>query len=191
MPAKKVASTVATPATSATSPAPKAVKETAPVPAPAPVPAKEVVAETAPAVSEESTLDVLEQKVNALLALAKEALVALKVAKKDVEKMKKVAEKAERKRANARTSPSGFAKPAKISDELCGFLAVAKGTEMSRTDVTRHINQYVKANKLFKQDNKRVILPNPALKKLLGCKDTDVVTYFNLQRWLKGHFLRA
>lgn len=138
-----------------------------------------------------STLDVLETKVNALLALAKEALVALKVAKKEVEKMKKVAEKAERKRANARTSPSGFAKPAKISDELCAFLSVPKGSEMSRTDVTRHINQYVKANKLFKQDNKRVILPNPALKKLLGSKDSDVVTYFNLQRWLKGHFIRA
>lgn len=186
MPAKKAP--VATAPASAPAPvaAPKAVKE-APV---APAPAKEVV--EAPVVEESaSTLDVLEQKVNALLTLAKEAIVALKVAKKEVEKMKKVAEKAERKRANARTSPSGFAKPAKISDELCGFLSVAKGTEMSRTDVTRHINQYVKANKLFKQDNKRVILPNPALKKLLGCKDSDVVTYFNLQRWLKGHFLRA
>jgi chromatin remodeling complex protein RSC6 len=62
---------------------------------------------------------------------------------------------------------------------------------MSRTDVTRHINQYVKTHNLFKQDNKRVILPNAALKKLLGCKDTDTVTYFNLQRWLKGHFIRA
>jgi chromatin remodeling complex protein RSC6 len=129
--------------------------------------------------------------VTGLLALAKEALVALKLAKKEVEKMKKVAEKAERKRANARTSPSGFAKPAKISDDLCAFLSVPKGTEMSRTDVTRHINQYVKTHKLFKQDNKRVILPNAALKKLLGCKDTDTVTYFNLQRWLKGHFIRA
>lgn len=194
MPAKKAPVATATPASAPAPVAPKAVKETAPAPAPVKevAPAKEVV--EAPAVATEettSTLDVLEQKVNALLTLAKEAIVALKVAKKEVEKMKKVAEKAERKRANARTSPSGFAKPAKISDELCGFLSVAKGTEMSRTDVTRHINQYVKANKLFKQDNKRVILPNPALKKLLGCKDTDVVTYFNLQRWLKGHFLRA
>jgi chromatin remodeling complex protein RSC6 len=193
MPAKKAPVATATPASAPAPVAPKAVKETAPAPAPVKevAPAKEAV--EAPVATEEttSTLDVLEQKVNALLTLAKEAIVALKVAKKEVEKMKKVAEKAERKRANARTSPSGFAKPAKISDELCGFLSVAKGTEMSRTDVTRHINQYVKANKLFKQDNKRVILPNPALKKLLGCKDTDVVTYFNLQRWLKGHFLRA
>lgn len=188
MPAKKAVAP-ASPVAPAPAAAPKAVKEVAPA---KDAPVKEAVPAVAPAVEEgASTLDVLEQKVNALLALAKEAIVALKVAKKEVDKMKKVAEKAERKRANARTSPSGFAKPAKISDELCAFLSVAKGTEMSRTDVTRHINQYVKANKLFKQDNKRVILPNPALKKLLGCKDTDVVTYFNLQRWLKGHFLRA
>ena len=171
----------------ASSPAPSAPAKAVPAAAATPAPATDAAEE----VSTVSSLDTLEQKVTALLTLAKEALSALKVAKKEVEKMKKVAEKAERKRANARTSPSGFAKPAKISDDLCAFLSVAKGTEMSRTDVTRHINQYVKTHKLFKQDNKRVILPNPALKKLLGCKDTDVVTYFNLQRWLKGHFIRA
>jgi chromatin remodeling complex protein RSC6 len=180
--------TPAKPAAAATTAAPAKVaapKAAAPATTPVePSPVTEVPGEAV------STLDVLESKVNGLLTLAKEAIAALKIAKKEVDKMKKVAEKAERKRANARTSPSGFAKPAKISDDLCGFLNVAKGTEMSRTDVTRHINQYVKANKLFKLENKRVILPNAALKKLLGCKDTDIVTYFNLQRWLKGHFLR-
>lgn len=179
-PAKeKDATKTATPVKAAA--APKA----APAPVAAPAPAAEEAVATA------SPLDALERHVLGLLALAKEAIQALKVAKKEIEKVKKVAEKAERKRANARTSPSGFAKPAKISDELCAFLSVPKGTEMSRTDVTRHINQYVKTHKLFNQENKRVILPNPALKKLLGSKDTDTVTYFNLQRWLKGHFIRA
>ena len=181
-PAKPAAAaTTAAPAKVAAAPKAAAAPATTPI---EPSPVTEVPGEAV------STLDVLESKVNGLLTLAKEAIAALKIAKKEVDKMKKVAEKAERKRANARTSPSGFAKPAKISDDLCGFLNVAKGTEMSRTDVTRHINQYVKANKLFKLENKRVILPNAALKKLLGCKDTDIVTYFNLQRWLKGHFLR-
>ncbi len=198
VPAAPATSTPATPAKPASVPSAKVATGGAPAPA-APAAAKAVAPASTPVdpspvteVPEEavSTLDVLEAKVNGLLTLAKEAIAALKIAKKEVDKMKKVAEKAERKRANARTSPSGFAKPAKISDDLCGFLNVAKGTEMSRTDVTRHINQYVKANKLFKLENKRVILPNAALKKLLGCKDTDIVTYFNLQRWLKGHFLR-
>lgn len=179
---KEVPSKTTTPAKTAAS-----VKPAAAAPA-APAPVVAAATEEVPAVS---PLDALERHVVGLLNLAKEAIAALKVAKKEIEKVKKVAEKAERKRANARTSPSGFAKPAKISDDLCGFLSVPKGTEMSRTDVTRHINQYVKTHKLFNQENKRVILPNPALKKLLGCKDTDTVTYFNLQRWLKGHFIRA
>jgi chromatin remodeling complex protein RSC6 len=155
-----------------------------------PVVAEPVVAAAADETVAAPALETLEAKITGLLTLAKEAIVALKLAKKEVEKMKKVADKAERKRANARTSPSGFAKPAKISDDLCAFLGVPAGTEMSRTDVTRHINQYVKTHNLCKPENKKVILPNAALKKLLGCKDTDVVSYFNLQRWLKGHFIR-
>jgi hypothetical protein len=179
---------VETPAKAAPAPVKEKVAAAPAAPVASPVPAAAPAEET---VGGASPLDVLEQKVASLLTLAKEALAALKVAKKEIEKVKKVAEKAERKRANARTSPSGFAKPAKISDELCAFLSVPKGTEMSRTDVTRHINQYVKTHNLFNKENKRVILPNAALKKLLGSKDTDTVTYFNLQRWLKGHFIRA
>jgi len=189
-PAKEVpAAKSAAKAAAAATPAPAKEVPAAPAAAPAAVADKE--APVTEEVASVSSLDTLEQKVSSLLTLAKEAMAALKIAKKEVDKMKKVVEKAERKRANARTSPSGFAKPAKISDELCAFLAVPKGTEMSRTNITRHINQYVKTHKLFKQDNKTVILPNPALKKLLGCKDDDTVTYFNLQRWLKGHFIRA
>ena len=198
MPAKKApttsAPTAAPVASSSTSAAPKAVAkapkaDVAAAPAPAPVAAVAVV--PAADVAEESPLTRLTSKVGALAVLLKEVQAELKVAQKEYEKLKKASEKAERKRANARTSPSGFAKPTKISDELCGFLAVAKGTEMSRTDVTRHINKYVKEHGLFKKDNKRVILPNATLKKLLGCKDTDEVTYFNLQKWMKHHFVRA
>lgn len=200
MPAKKAPTTsapapaAAPVASTSTSAAPKAVAkapkaDVAATPAAAAVAAVAVV--PAADVVEESPLTRLTSKVGALAVLLKEVQAELKVAQKEYEKLKKASEKAERKRANARTSPSGFAKPTKISDELCGFLAVTKGTEMSRTDVTRHINKYVKEHGLFKKDNKRVILPNATLKKLLGCKDTDEVTYFNLQKWMKHHFVRA
>lgn len=198
MPAKKAPTTsapaAAPVASTSTSAAPKAVAkapkaDVAATPAPAAAAAVAVV--PAADVVEESPLTRLTSKVGALAVLLKEVQAELKVAQKEYEKLKKASEKAERKRANARTSPSGFAKPTKISDELCGFLAVTKGTEMSRTDVTRHINKYVKEHGLFKKDNKRVILPNATLKKLLGCKDTDEVTYFNLQKWMKHHFVRA
>jgi len=199
MPVKKAPAT-ATSAAPAPAAAPKAAPKAATAApaaaAPKATPAAAPATPTAPAPptpveAEESPLTRLTSKVSALAVLLKEVQAELKIAQKEYDKLKKASEKAERKRANARTSPSGFAKPTKISDELCAFLSVAKGTEMSRTEVTRHINEYVKKNNLFNTENKRVILPNAALKKLLGCKDSDEVTYFNLQKWMKGHFVRA
>jgi len=85
-------------------------------------------------------------------------------------------------------TPSGFAKPALISDDLCDFLNVDKGTEMARTEVTKHLTQYIKAHALQDQENKRRILVDNKLGKLLGVTSTDEVTYFNLQKYMKIHF---
>lgn len=166
-------------------------------PAPAPVsPAKkpvEPVVETKPAepvVEQASPLVDLSSKITALAANLKDVQTALKVLSKEYDRMKKLVEKTERKRANARTQPSGFAKPTKISDEMCDFLEVPRGTEMSRTDVTRKINAYVKQHNLNKPDNKRIILPDPKLKKILGAGDEEV-SFFVLQRYIKNHFIKA
>ena len=85
-------------------------------------------------------------------------------------------------------TPSGFAKPALISDDLCDFLNVDKGTEMARTEVTKHLTQYIKQHSLQDQENKRRILVDNKLGKLLGVSSTDEVTYFNLQKYMKIHF---
>lgn len=138
-----------------------------------------------------SPLAELAGKIGAFASLVKETQAALKVLTKEYERMKKLVEKTERKRANARTSPSGFAKPTKISDEMCAFLGVDKGTEMSRTDVTRRINAYVKANNLNDPTNKRIIKPDAKLKKILGTKDDEVCSYFSLQRNIKNHFIKS
>lgn len=177
----------------APTPAPVATKA-APSTKAAPTPAK--VAPVPPTtteteVTEISSLAKLEKQFATLLTLVKEITSEMKVVKKENDKMKKIVEKTERKRANARTSPSGFAKPTKISDEMCDFLGVARGTEMSRTDVTRRINAYVKQHNLNKPDNKRIILPDPKLKKILGVTGNEEVSFFVLQRFIKGHFLKA
>ena len=193
-PIKKTAAPVATPAPAAATPAPKAkvaAKPATPVaaaPAAAVVPA---VVEGAETVVEVSSMAKLAAKIVSAVSLLKEIQAELKVAQKEFDKLNKTKLKAEKKRANARTTPSGFAKPTKISDELCAFLTVAKGTEMARTEVTRKLNAYIKENGLFDQANKRKILPNAALKKLLGCKDGDDVSYFNVQRYMKRHFIKA
>jgi chromatin remodeling complex protein RSC6 len=83
--------------------------------------------------------------------------------------------------------PSGFAKPAYLSPDLCLFLNVDVGTELARTDVTKKLLCYVKENNLQNPDNKRVIILDEALNKLL--KPESEVTYFNIQRLLKVHYI--
>lgn len=185
MPAAK--KSAATPKMSTATPAP--VEEKKPVAAPVAAPAAETPAAEVAEVS--SPLSFLTSKVSVLAAAVKDVQNSLKVLTKEYERMKKLVEKTERKRANARTQPSGFAKPTKISDEMCDFLGVARGTELSRTDVTRKINAYVKEHNLNKPDNKRIILPDPKLKKILGVTGNEEVSFFVLQRYIKNHFIKG
>ncbi len=95
-----------------------------------------------------------------------------------------------RQRRTGNRAPSGFVKPTKISSELANFLGKPKGTEMARTEVTREINKYIRANKLQDKDNGRIILADTKLRKLLKLKKDDELTYFNLQRYMSPHFAK-
>jgi chromatin remodeling complex protein RSC6 len=156
-------------------------KEEVPVPA-------EVVATDDKEAPAENLIQVLIDKMAGLSTLNKEIQTVLKQVAKDYDKLKKVVDKIQKKRENARKSPSGFAKPNKISDELCDFIGVPRGTEKSRTDITRYINTYVKEHNLNKPTNKRVILPDEKLKAILNVKDDEEVTFFILQRLISHHF---
>ena len=87
--------------------------------------------------------------------------------------------------------PSGFAKPTIISLELCNFLGKPEGTEMARTEVTKFLTQYIAEHKLQDQSNRRKILPDKPLQKLLNANTEDEVTYFNLQKYMKVHFPKS
>merc|ERR1712060_340047 len=106
-----------------------------------------------------------------------------------------------RKSNNQKTNPSGFNKPTLISDELCNFLNIDKGSLLARTDVTRKINKYIKDNnlqgmikdkinketgKMEKVKDNRFINCNDNLHNLL--KPTSELSYFNLQTYLSPHF---
>jgi hypothetical protein len=136
----------------------------------------------------DNAVSVIIEKVNNLFASFKEVQNLLKVLSKDYEKQQKIIEKAQKKRQNAKNSPSGFAKPNKISDELCDFIGVPHGTEKSRTDITRFINSYVKEHNLNKPENKRFILPDDKLKKILNVGDKEDINYFILQKLISHHF---
>jgi len=195
---------VATPTVLSTVPAPATVAPAASATA-APVVAT-VASETVPATAASSTapasaattasdavapdnvLSSIIDKVNTLSAAIKDIQANLKVLSKEYDKQQKIIEKAQKKRLNAKNSPSGFAKPNKISDELCDFIGVPHGTEKSRTDITRLINAYVKEHNLNKPENKRFILPDDKLKKILNVGDSEEINYFILQRLISHHF---
>ena len=84
-------------------------------------------------------------------------------------------------------TPSGFAVPARISDNLCDFMKCPRGSKMARTEVTCYIIKYIKNNNLQSDTNRRIIFPNNSLKKLLGNIKEDL-TFFNLQRHMNQHF---
>ena len=136
----------------------------------------------------ENPMQNLTEKLSAMSALLKETQACLKTAAREYDKLKKIVDKIQKKRENARKSPSGFAKPNKISNELCDFIGVPHGTEKSRTDITRYINSYVKEHNLNKPSNRRVILPDDKLKAILNVKDGEEVTFFILQRLISHHF---
>ena len=104
------------------------------------------------------------------------------------EATKKGKKKAVKDVSKPKRAPSGFAKPSPISEELCQFLGKKHGTEMARTEVTKHVTGYIKEKGLQNPDNKRQILPDDKLKKLLNAQDGDTITYFNLQKFMKHHF---
>ena len=96
-----------------------------------------------------------------------------------------------RKRKAGTRAPSGFVKPTLISDELATFLAKPKGSEMARTEVTREINAYIRANHLQDKENGRKINADAKLTSLLSLTAADELTYFNLQKYMSRHFAKA
>jgi chromatin remodeling complex protein RSC6 len=138
--------------------------------------------------SGEVAITELVDKVAGLSSYIKTIQVAVKMLVKEFDKQKKIVDKVQKKKEKAKKSPSGFAKPCKISDELCNFIGIAKGTELSRTDITRHINSYVKEHNLNNPENRREFFPDAKLKTILNIKDGEKVTYFVLQRLIAHHF---
>ena len=126
------------------------------------------------------------------LTLFKKNITLLQSQIRDLEKTVKKEIKTIKKDANKKRKirkPSGFAKPSKVSDELCRFMNKECGTEIARTEVTQYIINYIKSNVLQCEENKRLIIPDHSLKKLLGVENNQEITYFNLQKYMNRHFI--
>lgn len=205
-PATVTKSTTAAPAKKRSAPKKKAAAASTTTSAPVvttPTPAPVEVSAPATETTEVTPLQQIDQgftSLNSKLAEFK-ALYAsintdLRALQKNIQRYMKDSSKRNRRNRSAdpskpKRAPSGFAKPALISNALCNFLGKPEGTEMARTEVTKHLTQYIKTNSLQDEENRRKIVPDAALKKLLNVKDSDEVTYFNLQKYMKVHFPKS
>ena len=120
-----------------------------------------------------------------ITAMQQEVRLIEKAYNKTVKQAEK--DKNEKKRQKQNKKPSGFALPTKISDDLCEFMSKEKGSLVARTDVTRFIINYIKTNDLQDPKNRKYILPDNDLKKLLHISDEEL-SFFNLQKYMNCHF---
>ena len=134
----------------------------------------------------DSLITEVDELVKANKALSARLKKGRKQALKDVNTFYKKARGDMKKRKQRK--PSGFAKPSLISDALCEFLGKPKGTEMARTSVTSFITEYIKNNNLQNPENKKEIILDDKLSKLITVDGDATLTYFNIQKYMKHHY---
>jgi len=130
-------------------------------------------------------------QLRSLQTTLKELTIYTTKLEKRVSKDQKIVQKrvnGKRRRTTGNSSPSGFSKPGKVSDELRTFLKLGKDELIARTEVTKRINAYCKEHGLQGKEDKRILLPDKSLTKLLRVKKGDELTFFNLQKYMKIHF---
>ena len=90
-----------------------------------------------------------------------------------------------------RAKNNGFNREQKISEKLRVFLNLPEGKLVSRSTVTRSINEYVKANDLKHPDNGRILVLDQKLRDLLEPPADTQVTFLNLQKFLSPHYTKV
>lgn len=165
----------------------KTITKPEPIEIPEPVVEETVDTEVEPAPQDD--ISTILAKIVAIGNMVKDLTVATKIFQKEYNKGVKSKVKSVKKVGGPRP-PSGFAKPALLSKELCDFLGVAQGAEEARTWVTRKLNEYIKLNNLQNPENKKFIIPDAKLKALLKIDDSESLSYFNLQRYMKHLFVQ-
>ena len=118
----------------------------------------------------------------------------LKILQKEVVKERKelLKNSNKNKKKKKKNKLSGFAVPTKITKKLANFLQVEEDSKISRTFVTKFICKYIKDNNLQNPENKKIIIPDEKFKILFDGQldEQNNLEYFNIQTYLKEHFIK-
>ena len=140
----------------------------------------------------ESEAKAITARLLAVRETVSELISEAKRLEKKAAKLQKVADKRRRRKVEPEEGKparvSIFQIPTNISPALCAFMGRPAGSQESRSNVTKFVTTYVKEKNL---KDKHTIKPDTKLKALLGVAAEDTLTYFNLQRYLNRHYLKA
>jgi chromatin remodeling complex protein RSC6 len=174
----------------------KVSKKAAPA-TPAPV-AAAPVASSVPAAAEAVESKSVDQEISELIAVFQktrdESVKAIKSLQRLQKSVSKAVKEASKRRRRVKAAdengapkekrPTIFTTPVTLKDELCSFLGKSKGSQMTPADVTRAFSAYVDSHKLKDAEKGHTIHPDAAMRKVLGVKDGESVTYRNIQSYL-------
>jgi chromatin remodeling complex protein RSC6 len=131
-----------------------------------------------------TTTPVTLETLNAALeAIAKEQ----RALRKDIRKIRQHFEDPDGEKAAARAQNNGFNKPLGVTDKLRAFLGLAADEKISRSQVTRKVNEYVEAKGLKAGQN---ISLDESLKDLLQVPEGVQVTFLNIQKYINPHYIK-
>ena len=137
----------------------------------------------------------LKSQLGAAMTLIKSLTSAVVALERRVARDKKVVDKKMKgkvkKIRDPNAPPTGFQKPIDITPELSVFMGTPVGQKVARTAVTKQITAYCKEHGLQNPEDKRILLPDKVLLKLLTYnpkKVAEPLTFFNLQKYVKHHY---
>lgn len=130
-----------------------------------------------------ATMDVLP----AIESLSKE----IKSLAKLVRKVRAHQEDPDGEKTKARSANNGFNRKQDVSPKLREFLDLSDDELVSRSEVTKRINAYVKEQGLKHPDDGRVIIMDAKLTKLLEPPADIQVTFLNIQKFLSPHYIKV
>ena len=160
----------------------------------------EDVVDSGPEVSEQvTTVDTVTDLINRIEQIQNTFKIEIKTVLSDLKAVRKVVSKLEKKKNRKRTvdpnkprAPSGITRPTAVSEDLRTFLGLAEGELIPRTEVTKRISAYIIENNMKNpEDGRKINLDGPAGEKLRLLLNPDKpLGFFNLQTYLKVHFLK-
>ena len=111
----------------------------------------------------------------------------LKALRKDVRKVRQHLADPTGEKAAERAKNNGLNKPQDVTPALRAFLNLAADEKISRSQVTKRINQYVTEKEL---KNGQHITLDASLTALLAPPPDTKITFLNIQKYINPHYIK-